>query len=210
MTAPSATADVGTPLILIRHGPTDWNEAGLIQGRSDRSLSAAGRKAVAGWRLPQEVAGYRWVTSPLARAVETATLLGHPDAEIEPALVEMHWGTWEGWRLDLLRQREGEAMAANEARGLDFRPVGGESPRDVQRRLQPWLARLAAERRPTVAVCHKGVIRALFALASGWDMTGKSGLKQRPGSFHRLRLDADGRPSVEALDVAMTAPAETI
>ena len=211
MTTAKASTDAaaGTPLILIRHGPTDWNEAGLIQGRSDRALSAAGRSAVAAWRLPEDFAGYRWITSPLNRAVETAALLGHPDSDIEPALIEMHWGTWEGWRLDQLRQREGAAMTHNEARGLDFRPVGGESPRDLQRRLEPWLARLAAVRQPTVAVSHKGVIRALYALASGWDMTGKSELKQRPGSYHRFRLGADGRLGVEALDLPMTEQAET-
>ena len=34
------------PLLVIRHGATDWNEAGLIQGRTDRPLSAAGRDEV--------------------------------------------------------------------------------------------------------------------------------------------------------------------
>ena len=48
-----------------------------------------------------------------------------------------------------LRAELGPAMAENEARGLDFRPPGGESPREVQARLKPFLADLAA---PTVAV----------------------------------------------------------
>lgn len=201
--APCIVETGGIPLVLIRHGTTDWNEAGLIQGRSDRSLSEAGRRAVAGWLLPESFGSYRWQTSPLARARETAALLGRPDAAIEPAVVEMHWGGWEGWRLDLLREREGAAMARNEARGLDFRPPGGESPRDVQRRLQPWLQRLAREGQPSVAVSHKGVIRALYALASGWDMTGKSQLRQRPGCYHIFRLEPDGRLRVVALDVPM-------
>jgi len=62
-----------TPLVLIRHGATDWNADGRIQGRSDPPLSAAGRRAVAAWRLPEEMTGpgaedWTWLTSPLERA----------------------------------------------------------------------------------------------------------------------------------------------
>ena len=46
------TADL--PLLVIRHGPTDWNEAGLIQGHTDRPLSDAGREQVGSLRLPVE------------------------------------------------------------------------------------------------------------------------------------------------------------
>src|SRR3546814_19659201 len=63
-------------------------------------------------------------------------------------------------------------MAAAEALGLDLRPPGGESPRQVQDRLKPWLAERSSCGRDTIAVTHKGVIRALYALACGWDMTG--------------------------------------
>ena len=194
-----------TALVVIRHGPTDWNEKGLIQGRSDRPLSEAGRAAVARWRLPPDLAAHRWVTSPLRRAVETAAILGHAEAALEVALIEMHWGGYEGWRLEDLRRRDGAAMADNEARGLDFRPVGGESPREVQARLRPWLARIAAAGAPTVAVTHKGVIRALYALAVGWDMTGKAPDKLRDGTAHRFHLAADGAPSVALLNTALAA-----
>jgi probable phosphoglycerate mutase len=68
-------------------------------------------------------------------------------------------------------------MAANEARGLDFRPPGGESPREVCARLQALLAELAADPQPVVAVCHKGVIRAALVLATGWDMRSKPPLR---------------------------------
>jgi probable phosphoglycerate mutase len=195
----------GLPLVLLRHGPTDWNEAGRIQGRSDRPLSEAGRARVRGWTLPVDLAGYRWLTSPLARAVETAALLGHGEAAVEAALIEMHWGTWEGWTLEQLRARDGTAMARNEARGLDFQPLGGESPRQVQQRLAGWLARVAHDGVPSVAVSHKGVIRALYALASGWDMTGEPPVKLQWQAAHRFRLDAAGRPGVAALNIPLHA-----
>ena len=190
-------------LVMLRHGPTAWNDAGRIQGRSDQPLSAAGRAAVRGWRLPEAFRAHRWVASPLARARETAALMGHDEAAVEPALIETDWGRWEGRTLSELRERYGSEMAALEARGLDFRPPGGESPRDVQARLAPWLARLAADGQPLVAVCHKGVIRALTALASGWDMCGPPPEKIRNTAAHCFSVDAEGRPAVERLNLPL-------
>ncbi len=61
----------------------------------------------------------------------------------DSALIEMDWGDWEGLTLDEICARHGEEFARNEARGLDFRPPGGESPREVLERLRPWLVRAA-------------------------------------------------------------------
>ena len=47
-----------TLLALIRHGPTEWNENGLVQGRSDIPLSDRGRAKVTQWRLPDMLAGF--------------------------------------------------------------------------------------------------------------------------------------------------------
>ena len=139
------------------------------------------------------------LASPLIRAMETARLLGL-DPRPEPRLIEMAWGEWEGRRLKELRAELGEALATNEARGLDFRPPGGESPRDVQDRLHPLLNSLT---RATVFVTHKGVLRALYALATGWSMTEKGPDKLRDGAAHAFRLDADGRAAVEKLNIPL-------
>src|SRR3546814_19433875 len=82
-------------------------------------------------------------------------------------------------------------MAANEARGLDFRPSGGESSRDVQDRLRPLLAELADACEDVVAVSHKGVLRALYAIASGGDMRGKHAPKLAEACAQAFTL-ADG------------------
>jgi probable phosphoglycerate mutase len=193
------------PLIVLRHGPTDWNAEKRIQGRSDRPLSEAGRAAVRRWCLPDECSGYDWMTSPLLRARETAALMGHADAVIEAALIETDWGQWEGWTLGELRDRYGAKMVEMEARGLDFRPPGGESPRDVQARLAPWLARVAAGGRPCVAVCHKGVVRALAALASGWDMTGPPPEKLRDAAAHRFVVGTGGTAAVGRLNLPLVS-----
>ncbi len=190
-------------LLLIRHGATAWNESGRIQGRSDPPLSPAGHAAVSGWRLPPEAAGARWICSPLSRARETAEILHDGPLSEEPALIETDWGAWEGKTLAELRARLGAAMADNEARGLDFRPPGGESPRDVQRRVAPLLAHLAASGGTVVGVTHKGVIRAVYALASGWDMRARPPVRLRDGCAQVFTLARDGRPVPESLNLSL-------
>ena len=191
-----------TLLALIRHMPTAWNTDGRLQGRSDTPLDTA---AIPAWRLPSELAGFRFLASPLARALATAERLG-VDAQADPRLIEMSWGEWEGRTLAGLRACFGDEMAANEAKGLDFRPPGGESPRDVQQRLKPLLAEIAASHRDTAAITHKGVIRAVLTLATGWDMLGKPPHRLSWSAAHLFRLDAGGRPSIDRLNIPMDRP----
>lgn len=192
-----------TELVLIRHAETAWNAAGRIQGQRDVPLSPRGRVMAAAWRLPDDLSEHRWLSSTLSRARETAAILGRPEAVPLAALNEMHWGAWEGETLAALRARLGAEMAANEARGLDFRPEGGESPRAVQVRLRPLLRRLAVAARPSVAVSHRGVIRALYCLASGWDLIGKPPVAFDRDALQRFRLAADGRVTIVALNEPM-------
>lgn len=178
-------------VLLLRHGPTSWNADGRIQGRTDLPLAASGRARVRAWRLPPTLVPARWLTSPLRRARETATLLAPGAVGVDERLVEMDWGAFEGQTLAALRAEDPAGMAANEARGLDFRPPGGESPRDVQARLEHLLHELADG--PTIAVAHKGVIRAGIAFATGWNMQTKPPLRMGPDDALELRIEP-GKP----------------
>ena len=191
-----------TLLALIRHMPTEWNAAGRLQGREDLPLA---EDAAPDWLVPAELDGFLWLTSPLRRAVDTAHRLGIAEAIIEPRLAEMRWGEWEGETLAGLRARLGAAMAMAEAAGLDLRPPGGESPREVQARLTPLLAEIAQSARPTAAITHKGVIRAVLSLATGWDMRDRPPHRLSWSSVQLFRLDAAGRPSVARLNLPLEA-----
>ncbi|MGH8689553.1 MAG: histidine phosphatase family protein [Burkholderiales bacterium] len=185
-----------TPLALLRHADTAWSVEGRIQGRTDVPLLPG-----AACRLPDACRGMRIVTSPLTRCVQTAALLGAPGAAREPRLAEMHWGRWEGESLVGLRQRLGDEMRDNEARGLDFTPPGGETPREVGLRVKSWLRDVARDGIPTLAVTHRGVIRAILAQASGWDMRGRPPAKLDWGAAQLFMLDGHGRPSIDRLNV---------
>ena len=192
----------------VRHGSTAWNEQRRMQGRRDIPLSESGKAEVRTWRLPADLAfpvagAVPWHSSPLRRAIETAQILSGAPPREEPALIEMDWGDWEGYGLDELRQRFGDAFARNEAAGLDVRPPGGESPRDVRDRVVGWLGEVAARGEPVVAVTHKGVLRAVLAAATGWDMMGKPPIRLRNGALHRFAVDTRGRVSVVECNVPL-------
>ena len=193
-----------TLLVLLRHGPTGWTREHRLQGRADPALDATGRATVLAWRLAPELRGFRWLTSPLARCTETAALLGL-ETQIEPRLIEMDWGRWEGRTIAEVRADPGEEIAAQETRGLDLQPPGGESPRAVQRRLAPLLAEIAATGRATGGITHKGVIRALLALATGWTMVGRAPAKLDWAAAHVFRLEPGSAPSVMRLNQPLAA-----
>ena len=189
-----------TLFALIRHMPTEWNAAGVLQGRSDSPLAL---DLMPDWRLPAELDGFVWLTSPLRRAVETARRLGICEAMVEPRLTEMAWGEWQGASLAGLRTSLGAEMVLAEAAGLDFRPPGGESPRQVQTRVVPLLAEIARSGRSTAAVTHKGLIRAVLSLATGWDMRDKPPHRLSWAAAQLFRLDPAGWPAVERLNLPL-------
>jgi 2,3-bisphosphoglycerate-dependent phosphoglycerate mutase len=192
-------------LWLIRHAQTAWNATGRIQGHTDVGLNAVGQQAACSWRLPVDAS--EWFVSPLSRAQQTAAAMAADPVTVIPALTEMNWGVWEGQSLAQLRAQLGDAMRINEDAGLDFRPDAGESPREVQARLREWYLTLDRTGPDVAVVTHKGVIRALLAEASGWDMRGKSpGRWQFDGFAHAVCIDSSGALSVGTINLSLQGP----
>lgn len=100
-------------------------------------------------------------------------------------LVEMDWGTLEGSTLAAIRRAGGGEFLRAEAAGLDFRPSGGETPREVGSRALRLLAETPTD---AVIVTHKGVMRALTACATGWTMVGKPPIRF-PAQGHALLFE---------------------
>lgn len=183
-----------TTIALIRHGATQWNGEGRVQGRVDTPLSPAGRHELRSLAIPDRQQGATWLASPLRRAVETAAIL-NGGATIEPRLIETHWGAWEGLMSVVTAQHAARITARGRA-GLDFRPPHGEGPHDVRARLTDLFAELGAKGGAYVGVTHKGVIRAALSLAIGWDMIDKAPVKLSWRAFHLFGIAPDGTLSL--------------
>ncbi|MFD2263143.1 histidine phosphatase family protein [Lacibacterium aquatile] len=190
-----------TWLALVRHGPTEWNALGRMQGRVDMPLSDEGRGSISRSRLPVEWLGWTLLASPLLRAQETAQLLANRKPRSESALIEQDWGAWEGRTLADIASSGDEAQAGT---GLDFLPLRGESPRMVQERLKPFLQEVARIGDPVVAVTHKGVIRAIMGLATGWDFMGKPPVRFDWRAGHLFKLAPDGTPTVYQANISLS------
>ncbi|MEM7445907.1 MAG: histidine phosphatase family protein [Pseudomonadota bacterium] len=188
-----------TRILAIRHGPTVWNLEGRLQGRTNVELAPEAADYISALKLPEPFSAARCFASPLDRTMETARRVGlEPIAE--PALIEMGWGDWEGLKLsevtDLLDPSRRHF-------GLHYAAPNGESPRQVQTRLQDFLNQRAADGTDAVLVTHKGVIRALYALAVGWTMETKPPDKLDLTAGQLFSLDGEGRLDVVRLNLPL-------
>lgn len=190
---------------ILRHAPTVWNGEGRLQGTTDIPLSAAGEAVAKACHLPAPTDRWKRMCSPLQRARRTAELV-QPAAPVvvDSRLREMGFGIWEGKSVAQLRLEGGERFAEAERLGLDFHPPGGESPRMTMDRLKGWAAEVAATGEPVVAVTHKAAIRALLALATGWDMTGRQPLRLDWRCLHFFSARLDGSVSLDQPNVPLS------
>jgi len=144
-------------LYYVRHGLTDWNIEGRLQGGHDVPLNDRGRaQAVQCAGILRELfardgratTDFHYVSSPLVRATETMDivrkLLGlPPDGYVQdPRLREIAFGEWEGLTyLDVL-QRDRAVVDRRESDKWLFRSPGGETYEEVARRVGEWYASL--------------------------------------------------------------------
>lgn len=162
-------------IYFIRHGETDWNVEGRLQGQQDIPLNDCGRlqAAEAGRRLKglvDRVEDLDYVASPMTRTRETMDLLRtaiglYPTGyRLDSRLVELTFGAWEGMTWKEVRKAEPQLAAQRERDKWGYAPPGGESYAMLADRVRPILDDLA---RDTVIVAHGGVARAFLAVACG-------------------------------------------
>jgi probable phosphoglycerate mutase len=157
-----------TELILIRHGETEWNARGRLQGHLDSPLSARGlRQADALAARLASVSFHALYSSDLGRALETARRIAartsHPVLQ-DMRLRERGLGLLEGLTREEASQRHPEVFAEYAAGGPDFVIPGGESASQRLRHALECLEELAARHAGAriVVVTHGGVLSSLF------------------------------------------------
>ena len=172
-----ATDVLAHRLIFIRHGETDWNAEGRLQGQHDIPLNGRGRDQAASagrdarkYIAREGLTGLRYVASPLSRTRDTMELargamgLDPKDYATDPSLMELSFGRWEGLIWPEVKAMDPWAAKAREGDKWLFQPPGGESYAMLADRLRPWLATVTGD---TVVVSHGGVARVLMAMIGG-------------------------------------------
>jgi broad specificity phosphatase PhoE len=192
-----------TRLVFLRHGLTDWNVARRMQGHKDIPINDDGRDMVGVWRLPPDLADAKIISSPLIRCIETAEILksAHPELgpiETDKRLMEKSWGIWEGRDL-----HEMEAAVGPEIHSADHRPENGESRRDMLGRIGAFLADAAQSEAPRIVIAHRGVIRTVYGIATGWDLTGETPDEMSRRRAQVFRAAPDGTAQIEQLNLPL-------
>jgi glucosyl-3-phosphoglycerate phosphatase len=152
-------------LVLIRHGQSTYNAEGRLQGQADPPLSDAGRAEAE--RLKPFLPRFeRAITSDLARASETAALLGYADAVRDRRWREIDLGEWAGRPIAGFGDETRAAW-----RGGPLNPPGGESWAQFAARVSGAVDELVAAGGTWLVVCHGGAVRAALAHVTGADPT---------------------------------------
>jgi broad specificity phosphatase PhoE len=183
-------------LLLVRHGQSEGNANGVIQGHLDFGLSELGeRQARATAERLTELHIDRVLTSPLKRAAETARIIAGERGVLvqpEPALMEYDIGEASGLTGPQIRERFPEVSAAY-ARGE--RPVfPGEEGRELfHTRLGGVLESLRSTDDTVVAVAHGGVVSAYCYMALGLDLQRRGMFQVWNCSITEIATDRAGR-----------------
>lgn len=154
-------------IFLARHGQTDDNAAGRVQGWIDTPLNECGRRQAEA--LAQEAAELglsALYSSQLSRARETAFVVGARiglEPLVDERFAESRRGSWEGRRIADIERDEPELFAAWERGGPHFRFPGGETLAGHAERVATGLVAVAAGPLPALVVCHGGSIRCALA-----------------------------------------------
>lgn len=163
-------------LYLIRHGQTDWNVAGKIQGCHDIPLNEAGRQQAE--HLAEGMKNRpvtRIYSSPQKRALETAQAIAESqgaEVTVLTGLREVEFGAWEGMTWKEIEEKDPERYAMWVKTPAEVTPPGGESRADVYRRVGEAVDTIIKEGKGDVAVVSHG---ASLAYAVSYMMRNEMG-----------------------------------
>jgi len=218
--APDTGGPAPTRLVLVRHGVTDFTDAGKLDGRggADPPLNAAGREQArrAGAAVaslvrsagsPSRTGGAPVVvvTSSLARARQTgsaiATELG-ATPELDPDWDEQHFGDWDGKSMTQLATEFRGEMTAFRSDPAYARP-GGETHAELAARVLPAFERCAARLGTVVVATHRKPLLIVLAHLLGIPHERIWRLATSPASLTGIELWPDGRVSVSFVNDAL-------
>ena len=175
------------PIVLVRHGETEWSLSGQHTSRTDLPLTERGREraqklgpALARWNFT------RVLTSPLLRARETCEIAGYAGvAEICEDLREWDYGEYEGLTTPQIRE-------TNPGWNLwtDGCP-GGEQPAQVGARADRAIERLRVDEGDALAFAHGHIFRVLTARWLEMEPAAGARFALRPGTICEMGYERE-------------------
>jgi broad specificity phosphatase PhoE len=186
----------GLVLYVIRHGQTQWNVEGRMQGRLDSALTDHGRaQADAHGRTLATQGGVdRLIVSPSGRTRATAELVNaHLAApvDVEPALMERDCGLWSGLTLDEIATRYPDAWHGRLDDPYHHRPPEGENLPDMERRVAGLIDTvLGGPARRVGLVTHGVMSRVIVKCLMRLSPAEALHVRHPNGLFYRLQLGA--------------------
>ncbi len=184
-------------LLLIRHGETDWNSEGRMQGRIDLPLNARGVEQAEqlAERLAQEEHVDFLYTSPLSRARATAEIIArrygmNPIPDVR--LVERSIGKLEGMTLADFKQAYPELYRLWHESKDHFRLPEGETRQECLDRIQSFLQTLRSQHdgARVALVTHGGTLSLMLAASIGLDLTKRFPFRFDNASLSKLDLSS--------------------
>ena len=177
-------------ILVLRHGQTEWNAAGRLQGHLDSPLTEIGLRQAQRQNetlLDYDLDGFRFITSPQGRARKTAQLaLAGIVAEIETSeeLKEINMGQWSGiTRAEIAAERKIRLQDLGELQIYDWTP-GGETIAQLFARCAKFLVQLTG---PAVLVTHGMTSLCLRLCALGWGLDRLADLPREQGVVYRVK-----------------------
>jgi broad specificity phosphatase PhoE/ribonuclease HI len=206
-----------TTLILVRHGVTVHTESrkfsGGLGGRNP-GLTDEGRaqaRATADWLAPLADEIDVVISSPVRRTLETAEVIAArlgTTFVTEDGLAEMEFGTWEGMTFAEVRESYPDDLDAWLG-SVDTGPGGGESLREVEKRVLATLDRLVCQHagKTVLAVSHVTPIKVLVAHVIGAPLESVHRMELAPASVTVVSFFDDDRMALRMFNARPTEAA---
>ena len=195
-----------TKIMLVRHGVTEWNTKGRVQGQSDTHLAPDGvhQARLLTAHFPFDIVDAIY-SSDLHRAFTTAEVIASKfnlDIIPAPEFREVNFGEWEGKSFEELAQEDPTNFKKFFLQPDMLLLKGGETFAEVQNRAITALKKIVheqGENKHIVIVTHGGIIRTIIASILGMPLRKIWVIKQYNSAINVIRVD-DGAYSIELLN----------
>ncbi|MBC2851394.1 histidine phosphatase family protein [Cetobacterium sp. 8H] len=190
-------------IILVRHGETELNTAGIFFGVMDPELTEKGiEQAKRAKKILEDLEYHKIYTSDLKRAKETAEIINYKniDMVLTEDLREINFGIFEGYKYEELLEKYPIEVKKSQEDWKNYNYETGESVLQLQKRAINFIEKELDLYKNTVLVTHWGVINTILSyyFSDGLDAYWKFSVKN--GGIVIIEF-SDGYPILKGFNI---------